>query len=678
MLSVGSVEPSQHASRDMPAWVWAPASMPPAGSSSHAGGAHGAAAVGSTGHGTDASAANGSAPPSSAPLPSPYWDMGMPMERTAHGQSPSRYMMYRSAAPSDLFPPPASSMMPPMPPPHAMYPPHAVAAPFALPMHPDPAALARSSGAAPSGYPLLSFGAAGGAYPYVDAQSMPMLMQVPPATAATMASQYMASIQGPGTAPPPPVLETRTDALSETWGTLAPTPAATANMEDLLALSRQAQMEADGGPNANVFVCPHCEKRYVGKHARSIWRRHLQDKHAIPLSVQPRRTRWDRDVNRPRNAAERRERMLESKRRWARKKREQERRSASASRSNSVALSKSEVATNASGTPTPSEPDSEGREPSVKVEEVAPGKTTTQRTALAPFDTNVPMPPRVAEAKSPSTLDGTKLFMPSPLQSTPMRNAFTHPRGLFASPSEARPAPDSVRRLMPFPPPSLTKRTPFSRMEPSPRSTLHAPRQSHFDAPLSPSVRSFRAPRAGGDQFSSPQHLSLTQSLGLAPQSASRGGGATFGSMYAASNMTPMGAGGTPFGRMPMGFTPTINGLLRGGIGDVSGHGFLGGGDLSMFGLTDSPHILRSSVRRSPKRSSGITSSFQSSSERDDDDDDEPENSMRIISPSVRQRVRGHAKRPSHDTPSKVGTPLRGARGSGRLRSTPRHSTTLR
>ena len=163
MLSVGSVEPSQHASRDMPAWVWAPASMPPAGSSSHAGGAHGAAAVGSTGHGTDASAANGSAPPSSAPLPSPYWDMGMPMERTVHGQSPSRYMMYRSAAPSDLFPPPASSMMPPMPPPHAMYPPHAVAAPFALPMHPDPAALARSSGAAPSGYPLLSFGAAGGA-----------------------------------------------------------------------------------------------------------------------------------------------------------------------------------------------------------------------------------------------------------------------------------------------------------------------------------------------------------------------------------------------------------------------------------------------------------------------------------------------------------------------------------
>lgn len=43
------------------------------------------------------------------------------------------------------------------------------------------------------------------------------------------------------------------------------------------------------------FKCPHegCEKVYKGKHARSIWRRHLQDKHGIPLAQQPRRTRWD-------------------------------------------------------------------------------------------------------------------------------------------------------------------------------------------------------------------------------------------------------------------------------------------------------------------------------------------------------------------------------------------------
>lgn len=41
------------------------------------------------------------------------------------------------------------------------------------------------------------------------------------------------------------------------------------------------------------FKCPNCNKIYRGKHARSIWRRHLQDKHGIPLSMQPRRTRWD-------------------------------------------------------------------------------------------------------------------------------------------------------------------------------------------------------------------------------------------------------------------------------------------------------------------------------------------------------------------------------------------------
>lgn len=41
------------------------------------------------------------------------------------------------------------------------------------------------------------------------------------------------------------------------------------------------------------FKCPNCDKVYKGKHARSIWRRHLQDKHGIPLAQQPRRTRWD-------------------------------------------------------------------------------------------------------------------------------------------------------------------------------------------------------------------------------------------------------------------------------------------------------------------------------------------------------------------------------------------------
>ncbi|KAK0554792.1 hypothetical protein OC845_000614 [Tilletia horrida] len=89
------------------------------------------------------------------------------------------------------------------------------------------------------------------------------------------------------------------------------------SIDALLAITRAA--EAD----PTVFPCPFCEKSYEGKHARSIWRRHLQDKHAIPLSAQPRRTRWDSDVNRPKNAEERRQRMLESKRRWAQKRRRQ-------------------------------------------------------------------------------------------------------------------------------------------------------------------------------------------------------------------------------------------------------------------------------------------------------------------------------------------------------------------
>ncbi|BGP24103.1 proteophosphoglycan ppg4 [Rhodotorula toruloides] len=78
------------------------------------------------------------------------------------------------------------------------------------------------------------------------------------------------------------------------------------------------------GPASNSeidFECPHCDKKYRGKHARSIWRRHLQDKHGIPLSAQPRRTRWDNDANRPKSEEEKRARTLDSKRRWARKNR---------------------------------------------------------------------------------------------------------------------------------------------------------------------------------------------------------------------------------------------------------------------------------------------------------------------------------------------------------------------
>lgn len=98
----------------------------------------------------------------------------------------------------------------------------------------------------------------------------------------------------------------------------------TANASGATAAAAAAVPVAIPGPDGETIQCPHCPKSYSGKHARSIWRRHLQCKHEIPLSIQPRRTRWDGHANRPRNAEERRERMLESKRRWARKKRLQE------------------------------------------------------------------------------------------------------------------------------------------------------------------------------------------------------------------------------------------------------------------------------------------------------------------------------------------------------------------
>lgn len=42
------------------------------------------------------------------------------------------------------------------------------------------------------------------------------------------------------------------------------------------------------------YTCRFCHKTNVGKNARSVARRHLQDKHDIPLSQQTRRSRWDK------------------------------------------------------------------------------------------------------------------------------------------------------------------------------------------------------------------------------------------------------------------------------------------------------------------------------------------------------------------------------------------------
>lgn len=42
------------------------------------------------------------------------------------------------------------------------------------------------------------------------------------------------------------------------------------------------------------YTCRLCRKTYNGKNARSVARRHLQDRHGVPLSLQQRRSRWDR------------------------------------------------------------------------------------------------------------------------------------------------------------------------------------------------------------------------------------------------------------------------------------------------------------------------------------------------------------------------------------------------
>ncbi|CAG8604986.1 2120_t:CDS:2 [Ambispora gerdemannii] len=69
---------------------------------------------------------------------------------------------------------------------------------------------------------------------------------------------------------------------------------------------------------AKVFACTNCNRKYQGKNARSILRRHLKEKHGIEA---PRGTRWDNDPNRPKTDEERRQRMLQSKRKWAQKAR---------------------------------------------------------------------------------------------------------------------------------------------------------------------------------------------------------------------------------------------------------------------------------------------------------------------------------------------------------------------
>ncbi|PKI85563.1 hypothetical protein MVES1_000505 [Malassezia vespertilionis] len=586
-----------------------------------------------------------------------YWD-ALGGERTASSQSPSRYMFFRAEPESGGYLPQHASAQ------HATAPFFASHSgsgiyPYSAPMHPE--VLQHTQRFGTEGYTLVPVPN----FAMMDQSHVPMLMQLPhnstnPGAFMMHAGEKQALLQSLGE---------RDSVLDETWSRLRNDESAhsrDASMEELLAFSRQAQSEVGAGPN--VFVCPHCEKRYTGKHARSIWRRHLQDKHAIPLAVQPRRTRWDRDANRPRNAEERRERMLESKRRWARKKREQER------------LAAQGLVHTKRDTPDGDEPElvsaskEDFEEPSeelvaLRARSPSPRSLPTpKRSAFAPRDINVPTRLRdtMGTFKSPGNAE-PKLFIPSPmpLQFTPLRESWRGAPGIgLAMSPELSGSRDPKKRSVSLR--SSVKRSAmdraalasFSRVDPSPRvfvpsATKRDEPRTYTDLQGSPTAHSFKS-RDGrsGDQFSSPQHLGLTQSLGLAPHSASKQG---VSPMYGGISMTPTAGGITPYSKMPFGLTPTIGGLLRAGhdgmgsvppsAGDLSASGYMMG-----FAALDTPSDL---VRRSSiQRHGRAETSFHSSSERDEEEEEPESEFQRNASPSIRQRPRV-PRLPAHETPSK-------------------------
>ncbi|WWC88857.1 uncharacterized protein L201_003772 [Kwoniella dendrophila CBS 6074] len=71
-----------------------------------------------------------------------------------------------------------------------------------------------------------------------------------------------------------------------------------------------------------MYTCRVCSKTYDGKNARSVARRHLQDKHGVPLSVQKRRSRWDYEPDRPKSQEDAKERNLKAKRDWVNRHRQ--------------------------------------------------------------------------------------------------------------------------------------------------------------------------------------------------------------------------------------------------------------------------------------------------------------------------------------------------------------------
>ncbi|OCF31266.1 hypothetical protein I316_07052 [Kwoniella heveanensis BCC8398] len=112
-------------------------------------------------------------------------------------------------------------------------------------------------------------------------------------------------------------------------GLLPAPPGSILDVNDLLILHPPARETHGLGHTSQyeMYTCRVCSKTYDGKNARSVARRHLQDKHGVPLAVQKRRSRWDYAYNctepdRPKTKKDAKERSLKSKRDWANRNRQ--------------------------------------------------------------------------------------------------------------------------------------------------------------------------------------------------------------------------------------------------------------------------------------------------------------------------------------------------------------------
>ncbi|TYJ55271.1 hypothetical protein B9479_004101 [Cryptococcus floricola] len=65
------------------------------------------------------------------------------------------------------------------------------------------------------------------------------------------------------------------------------------DVNDLLILHPDKIKGQKGYTEWKLITCRACGKTYDGKNGRSVARRHLQDKHGMPLAAQSRRSRWD-------------------------------------------------------------------------------------------------------------------------------------------------------------------------------------------------------------------------------------------------------------------------------------------------------------------------------------------------------------------------------------------------